>query len=98
MDIKNNQKAVNKVVISSSTGDVVLLDLTDDSVTSETLLSGFTAHAKTGKKILGNMPNNGSINKTINGLNTTSVTIPNGYTAGGIISLSNDIETALSKI
>lgn len=46
----------------------------------------------------GTMPNNGAMTKTIDGLTNTSVTIPKGYTSGGTISLTNDIEDALSAI
>lgn len=46
----------------------------------------------------GTMPNNGNISKTIDGLTTTSVTIPAGYTSGGTVSLTGDIEAALAAI
>ena len=46
----------------------------------------------------GNMPNNGAMNKTIDGLTSTSVNIPEGYTSGGTVSLTNDIESALAAI
>ena len=44
------------------------------------------------------MPNNGSTSKTIDGLTVTSVSIPAGYTTGGTVSLTGDIETALAAI
>lgn len=47
---------------------------------------------------VGSMANNGDVSNTIDGLVKTSVTIPAGYTSGGTISLTNDIETALSEI
>ena len=46
--------AINKVVY----GDEVLLDLTEDTVTSETLGKGMTAHDKTGNLIIGTMVDN----------------------------------------
>lgn len=52
----------------------------------------------TGAQIEGTMPNNGAISSTIDGLNITSATIPAGYTTGGTVSLTNDIETALAAI
>lgn len=52
----------------------------------------------TGAQIEGMMPNNGAISKTIDGLTTTSVTIAAGYTTGGTVSLTDDIETALAAI
>ena len=44
------------------------------------------------------MPNNGSVSNTIDGLTAISVAIPAGYTTGGTVSLTNDIETALAAI
>ena len=40
----------------------------------------------------GTMPNNGSISKTMDGLNIKSVSIPKGYTDGGTVSLTGDID------
>lgn len=51
-----------------------------------------------GEEIEGSMPNNGAVSKTIDGLTQTSVTISAGYTSGGTVSLTNDIETALAAI
>lgn len=51
-----------------------------------------------GKTITGTMPNNGELSKTMDGLTTESVTIPAGYTSGGTVSLTGDIETALAAI
>ena len=44
------------------------------------------------------MANNGAVSKTMDGLTTTSVTIEAGYTSGGTVSLTDDIETALAAI
>ena len=44
------------------------------------------------------MANNGAIAKTIDGLTQTSVAIPEGYTSGGTVSLTDDIENALAAI
>lgn len=48
--------AVNKVVINGTDGETVLIDLTEDTVTPETLLSGVTAHNKSGEAISGTIP------------------------------------------
>lgn len=45
-----------------------------------------------GSKVEGTMANNGAIAKTIDGLTQTSVDIPAGYTSGGTVSLTDDIE------
>lgn len=51
-----------------------------------------------GSKVEGTMANNGAIAKTIDGLTQTSVDIPAGYTSGGTVSLTDDIENALAAI
>lgn len=51
-----------------------------------------------GSKVEGTMANNGEIAKTIDGLTQTSVDIPAGYTSGGTVGLTDDIENALAAI
>ena len=51
-----------------------------------------------GSKAEGTIANNGAISKTIDGLTQTSVDIPAGYTSGGTVSLTDDIENALAAI
>lgn len=51
-----------------------------------------------GETVSGTMANNGSVTTTIDGLTATSATIPAGYTTGGTVSLTSDIETALAAI
>lgn len=51
-----------------------------------------------GSKVEGTMANNGAISKTIDGLTQTSVDIPAGYTSGGTVSVTDDIENALAAI
>lgn len=45
--------AVNKVVVNTENGAETLIDLTEDSVTSETLVKGVTAHDASGNIIVG---------------------------------------------
>lgn len=54
--------------------------------------------SSTGAVVAGAMPNNGSMTKTIDGLTQTSVDVPAGYTSGGKVSLTGDIEEALAAI
>lgn len=72
-------------------------------------VSGVTAAAGDvveGKKIVaadgsvveGTMADNGTLTGTIDGLTTTSYTIPAGKTSGGTVSLTNAIEAALAAI
>lgn len=76
-------------------------DTTGDTAVAANLLAGATAHTivnGAATKITGTMANNGAIAGTIDGLTSTSYTIPAGYTSGGSVSLTNDIELALAAI
>lgn len=44
---------VNKIVVNRETGEEVLIDLTGDTVTPETLAEGVIAHDASGKVIVG---------------------------------------------
>ena len=46
----------------------------------------------------GTMVNNGDVSSAFNPLSTDSVSIPAGYTSGGSISLTSDLEQALAAI
>lgn len=73
-------------------------------------VSGVTAQAanvldgsyfvdKTGALVEGTMPDKGAVTATIDGLTTTSYTIPAGkHNGSGKVSLTNDIESALAAI
>lgn len=87
-------------VLSSVTVDAIpaqYADTTDATATSADILTGKTAYAG-GEKVEGSMPNNGAIDGTFDGLTTTSYPVPSGYTSGGSVSLTNDIEDALAAI
>lgn len=46
----------------------------------------------------GTMANNGAISGTFDGLTVLSYTVPSGYTSGGTVTLTSDIENALASI
>lgn len=73
-------------------------DVTGVTATAAHVLNGDKFVDKTGATVTGSMPNNGSTSKTIDGLTATSATIPAGYTSGGTVSLTGDIEEALAAI
>ena len=52
----------------------------------------------TSASVVGTMANNGAITGNIDGLTTMSYSIAAGYTSGGTVSLTSDIEDALAAI
>lgn len=62
------------------------------------VLTGKVIVDATGKPVPGSMPNNGALSLTIDGLTSMSVAIPAGYSSGGTVSLTSDIEDALAAI
>ena len=76
-------------------------DTTGDTAAAANVLAGVKAHTivnGTATQITGSMVNNGAISGSIDGLTTTSYSVPAGYTSGGTVSLTSDIEDALSAI
>lgn len=73
-------------------------DVTGVTAVAVDVLSGKKIVDATGTVLTGSMPNNGSTSNTIDGITATSVTIPAGYTTGGTVSLTGDIEEALAAI
>lgn len=73
------------------------VDTSSADAEAKHILIDKTAYVGT-QKVTGTMPNNGSTDNTIDGITKMSVTIPAGYTSGGTVSLTNDIEEALAAI
>lgn len=73
-------------------------DVSGVTATAAHVLDGDKFVDATGTVVTGTMANNGAVAKTMDGLTTTSVTIEAGYTSGGTVSLTNDIEMALAAI
>lgn len=73
-------------------------DVSSVTAAAGDVLTGKVFVNSTGATVTGTMANNGTVTKTIDGLTTTTATIPAGYTAGGTISLSSAIEEALAAI
>lgn len=73
-------------------------DVTEVDAEAAHVLDGKKIVSSTGEVVTGAMPNNGDVSTTIDGLTTTSITIAAGYTTGGTVSLTSDIEEALAAI
>lgn len=76
----------------------VYQDVSTVTASAADVLTGKVIVDATGKPIPGSMPNNGALALTVDGLTATSATIPAGYTSGGTVSLTSDIEDALAAI
>ena len=90
-----------KYGLSSVTVEAIPSNYQDVStVTAEAadVLTGKVFVGSDGVSTAGTMPANGAISGTIDGLTSTSYTIPAGYTSGGTVSLTNDIYAALAAI
>lgn len=73
-------------------------DVTGVTASAANVLDGKYFVTADGTLTEGAMPNNGSASGSIDGLSVTSFSVPAGYTTGGTISLTDDIETALAAI
>ena len=92
-------KVLSKVTVSAI--PAIYGDATEADAVAANILSGKKAIVKANNvatMVEGTMTDNGTLTGSIDGLTTTSYTIPSGYTAGGTVSLTNDIETALAAI
>lgn len=73
-------------------------DITGVTATAADVLDGKIIVTAEGESAEGSMPNNGAVSGSIDGLTTTSYTVPAGYTSGGSVALTSDIEDALAAI
>lgn len=88
-------KVLSKVTVAPIPDEYIIT--TDADAAAGEILDGKTAYVN-GVKVEGAMPNNGAVEETIDGLTVTSFTVPAGYTSGGTVSLTDDIEQALAAI
>lgn len=76
-------------------------DATSADAVAANILTGKKAvvnNSGTATLVTGSMTNNGAVSGTIDGLSSTSFSVPAGYTSGGSVSLTSDIENALAAI
>jgi hypothetical protein len=87
------QEILNKInsLPEVGSGGVELPELTNEGSSAD-LLSGKQLIDEDGNVITGTMPNNGTIASTMDGIDVKSITIPEGYTSGGTVSLDDTID------
>lgn len=88
-------KVLTSVIVEPIPSQYV--DTSTATATAEQILDGETAFVG-GELVEGTMPNNGATSLELDGMQTTTVSVPAGYTSGGSVTLTNSIETALAAI
>ena len=90
MDLQTILNTINNLPSAGSGG----IKSSDVTATKAQVLKGYkTITSDSNDAVVeGTMINNGAMNKSIDGINTKSVGIPSGYTTGGTVSLTDDID------
>lgn len=95
--VPTSGKVLSKVTVNPIPDEYQ--DVSGVTTKAENVLDGDIFVDATGAQVEGTMPNKGALVATIDGLATTSYTIPAGYHDGnGTVSLTADIENALAAI
>lgn len=89
-------KVLSKVTVAAIPADYQ--DVTGVTAAAADVVAGKKIVDAEGNVVTGTMADNGAISVTIDGLTTTSYTVPAGKTSGGTVTLTDDIEKLLAAI
>lgn len=89
-------KMLSKVTVDPIPGNYQ--DISKVTATAPHVLLGDVFVGADGKEAEGTMPDNGEIALTIDPLTQSSVSVPEGYTSGGAVTMTDDLLNALKSI
>lgn len=89
--------AVNKVVMNTANGEETLIDLTEDTVTADTLTEGVTAHDASGARIVGTFPAS-EIQAQLDILNADVAEIKTDYATKQDVSINYVTKQSISTV
>lgn len=89
-------ETIIRIIEQVHAGGTILPDLENPASNTDVLI-GKDFINKDGEVIVGTMPNNGDISLSIDGIEVKSVTVPEGYTSGGTISLDDTLDNIINE-
>ena len=95
INLTNLQAILNNINNLPEVGGIILPELSNPASDID-LRANMEMIDEEGKIIVGTMADNGTIVATMDGINVKSVTVPAGYTDGGIVSLDNTIDNEIT--
>ena len=92
----NGKYGLSKVTVNAIPS--AYQDVSDVTAQDSDVLANKVFVDASGNTVVGIIPINGAISLTFNPVSQSTVNIPAGYTTGGTVTLTSDLETALAAI